>query len=142
LAALLLFLIGLHWFYGTPKSPWLSYTEDWMDGFLWRWEWKKAEMTNLRGFCPTCRSQVIFRPVATGKNAPPPSEPPGTWAYCPACKEATCLEMNDVSQTITTKLTRKKNSGEYRETVAVSKQKAGVASGRAVRVKLIEGRIL
>ena len=134
LAALLLFIIGKQWLYRAKKGPWLSYTEDWVDGFLWRWSWRKGEVTNLRGFCPACQSEVILRPVATGNNAPSPSEPPGTWAFCPLCKEATWLETNDVSQTISKEVIRKKNSGEYQD--AASRRKTGAASGRALRIKL------
>jgi hypothetical protein len=142
LAAFLLFSIAVQWSRGLEKKPWLSYTEDWVDGFFWRWDWKKSEVKNLRGFCPTCRSEVIFRPIAIGRNAPDGAPPGGTWAFCPKCKEATGLETNDVPQAVAATLTRRRQSGEYRETVAASKRKAGIASERTVRLKVVAGRIV
>jgi len=113
-----------------------------VEGFLWRWKWKGSEVTDLRGFCPACGSGLILRSVTGPHDASPPSDLPGTWAFCPKCKEATCLEMRDVLTTVADLLTRKRDSGEYGETVAVSKRKAGLAPGHSVRIKTVDGRLL
>ena len=134
LAALLLSIFGPMWLRRQHRAPWLAYTEDWVDGFLWRWNWRKAEIANLRAFCPACHSEVILRPVSTRHNAASPGSL-GTWVYCPHCKEATHLEMSDVPKTVSEALTRKKDSGEYQEKDAASKGKAANSRGRAFRIR-------
>jgi len=131
----LLLLIGKSWHDRRKSFPWLSYTEDWVDGFLWRWKWRNDQITNLRAFCPSCDNEVILRPVAAARFTESPTEPLGTWALCTHCKEATHLEVDDVSQTVSEALIRKKNSGEYQEKDAAFRQKAANASGRILRIK-------
>ncbi|MGB8168239.1 MAG: hypothetical protein WCF18_12150 [Chthoniobacteraceae bacterium] len=142
LAALVLFVIAVQWIRGLEKPAWSSYTEDWVDGFHWRWEWKKNEVRNLRGYCPTCGTEVLFRPIASARDTSSSAEVGGTWAFCPKCREATGLEMSDVSRAVSSTLIRKRTSGEYRDTVANSKRKAGIAPRESVRLKVIEGRIV
>jgi hypothetical protein len=142
LAVVLVFLVGKIWIYSLHTKPWRAYTEDWSDGFLWRWDWKNARITNLRCFCPTCRNAVTLCAVAPMDSPPRASAPQGTWALCPHCKEATCLETSDVSESISRTLIHRVNSGEYRETVAASKRRAGVALQREMRIKTVGGRVL
>ena len=48
------------------KPPFATYTEDMVDGVKWRWAWQGETIVNLRSFCPTCDSQLIYRLRPTG----------------------------------------------------------------------------
>ena len=36
-----------------------NYTEDTIDGVIWRWRWEGNRIDNLWCFCPTCDSQLV-----------------------------------------------------------------------------------
>ncbi|MXY41416.1 MAG: hypothetical protein F4160_00650 [Rhodospirillaceae bacterium] len=36
-----------------------SYTEDFIDGMIWRWSWGGSQIHDLNCFCPTCDAQLV-----------------------------------------------------------------------------------
>lgn len=36
-----------------------TYTEDFIDGMIWRWDWRGSQIHNLNCFCPTCDAQLV-----------------------------------------------------------------------------------
>ena len=43
------------------ESEYLNYTEDIIDGVLWRWSWNKNSIVNLVCYCQNCDAQLIFQ---------------------------------------------------------------------------------
>lgn len=37
-----------------------SYTEDEIDGVIWRWKWKDDKVVNLWSYCPTCDAELVY----------------------------------------------------------------------------------
>ena len=35
------------------------YTEDFIDGMIWRWTWRGSQIDNLNCFCPACDAQLV-----------------------------------------------------------------------------------
>ena len=38
-----------------------SYIEDFIDGVKWRWRWDSDGIEDLRGFCPACDANLVYR---------------------------------------------------------------------------------
>ena len=38
----------------------INYTEDEIDGVIWRWKWADGSIADLWCFCPTCDAQLVY----------------------------------------------------------------------------------
>lgn len=59
----LLVILGLGRIYITlmpaKKPEFIQYTEDVLEGVVWRWSWSGNEISNLSCFCPACDATLI-----------------------------------------------------------------------------------
>ena len=44
---------------GADERPLLNYTEDTVDGVVWRWRWVGSSIGDLWCFCPICDAQLV-----------------------------------------------------------------------------------
>ena len=50
------------------ERPYQAYTEDNLDGVVWRWCWAGGRVGNLWCYCPTCDAQLVYSDSLTQTN--------------------------------------------------------------------------
>ena len=45
---------------GGYEPEYYRYTEDRINGIIWRWSWRDNKIENLNGFCPDCDAQLVY----------------------------------------------------------------------------------
>lgn len=73
----LITMIILYFVFFNEKEDYLSYTEDTLYDVVWKWEWKKDEVINLKCFCTRCDNTLVYENDYNLNK---------TYLICPSCE--------------------------------------------------------
>ena len=57
LITIIRFIVGLT---DTETPPYVSFTEQRLDGAIWRWRWREGQIANLWCYCPVCDMELVY----------------------------------------------------------------------------------